>query len=749
MNIQKALSRTTRLNEDTFQNGGTVDTATRSANLVDTSVDNKGRAEVLDKFDKMIDVKPRGKDDSKARRLGELLHSLSPVDGNSPLIVRRPTVDPARPYIPVPLVLGSHPEFSNQYPPILGNVKIVRPVNGYEHKIRRDHANMLRVGTDMSVDQLNRTQSLFNQVVAFEGILTEADIVTGISGLTSDMSGKHSDIEEHGIGSLSEEGRSVKDKTVRIACTIMKRAYEQARKLGAFEKVSTKIPLFTLPGFPYQGRGGSLVSASFTLAFVKIAQQALSKNYGIHELSRVFFAAFGDTKFYEIYRRQASNKVIPETETGGGLRYTVNFIKRMRAVFPGSKAYLAMVRKIVKELTEAIFLFPTIVRSPAEAVAAIDEFGKLEKKGDKILGMRRIPADASKADKRQGLARAKVTSEIFAFPTGLPHDTFYQELDFPFIQKRGSELVQIGKGGQLASGVSTTTIANMTNFGLLMVIEILDDLLGMTEDEIISAFTSKFKKSLDDEGVRPRIFEKNGKRFGVTSFGDDLMMVTNLKKEDVFAVAQRINIELSEEPTLRFIGFDFGGGSVDTFHRGRNLGNMISKTLSPERMKIFPYTAIGHLGRFYALDEGIRKDYHESMKDLFPAHIGMDWTSIENMETQMKDVWLPQVLENSSRISMLYDALASFTHGGIDAAESSLLPGALEVFAEEEIIGKFTFDPEDIDGEIGRLSELHGFDSDVGRILRGISSHTNTWNRSITDLARLHSLIWESGGPVY
>jgi hypothetical protein len=273
--------------------------------------------------------------------------------------------------------------------------------------------------------------------------------------------------------------------------------------------------------------------------------------------------------------------------------------------------------------------------------------------------------------------------------------------------------------------------------------------LKMTADEVVAAHKNKIKKGLTTTTVIDRIFEKGGRKFGMVSFGDDIMMITNVPKDEIFAVAEKMNVSLSSEPTTRFLGYDYGPGDYETFNEGRNLGNMISKKLSPERKKEFPYTAIGHLGQYYALNEGIRKDFHVLSKGLFEEHVGMEWTSIENMEKQMKDEWLPKILKNSSKIGYLYDALGTFIHGGIDSAEPGLLPSSLEMFAEEEIIGRFLFDPENIDTEIGRLEELHGFDLRVTKILKSITSSPMTWNAALINLARLHNLMYTPGGPIY
>lgn len=678
--------------------------------------------------------------------LADVANEIAPIKEGSPLILRRPTVKRAKDYIPIPYVLSQHPDFNNTYPPVQGEAKIVTPANLYEKtKIMARHSAAIREGTDLSTEKLDETQRIFNLVELFEPLLTEADIATGISGLTSPTPGRHSDIEEHGISSLSPAQEMIDPSVIRCASRVLREYYMLFMNHGDPKAVSTKIPLFTLPGFPYQGRGGSLVSASFTLALVKIAMQAANKGFSISRLSSQFFSDFGPTKFYEIYRKQSSAKILPETDLGGKLCYTVNLVKRMRAVFPGSKAYLSMLRESVKMLTEGVFLLPSIIRTPIEAETAINSFESLVKSRK---GLYLLPLDASKADKRQGRGRAKTISSILSFARGLDPDAFYEELDFPFIQSRGNSIVEIVKGAQLASGISWTTLSNMVNFGLLLNITVLIKILGMSEDEVVRGFSERAKKPGGSD-VTNRVFEKNGKVFGMVSFGDDIFSVTNIDKEEIFKIGNQINIELSEEKTLRFLGYDYGAGKYSSFHRGRNLGNVISKRLSPERGKEFPFTAIGHIGQYYALNESIRKEFHILSKPLFREFVGMEWMPISDMENMMTQEWLPQIEKNAAKISLLYDALGSFIHGGMDAATPELLPDSLSMFGEEDLLGKFLFDPTNVDSEIGRLEELYGFDKQVTKILSSIGSNPAGWNKSLLELGKIHNLVWQAGGPIY
>jgi hypothetical protein len=273
----------------------------------------------------------------------------------------------------------------------------------------------------------------------------------------------------------------------------------------------------------------------------------------------------------------------------------------------------------------------------------------------------------------------------------------------------------------------------------------------MSKTEVEKQITSKLKYQSEDGSVKGDpsglILSGPGGKFGMVNFGDDILCVTDLEEEEIFAAGEEISIILSREPIDRFLGRDYGPGLTSgKFRTGYNLGRQVSKLLFPERDKAYPYTGIAYLARLEAMDQSVRNDFHESMKHAFVPFVGIEWQTQDKLMELYRTEWLDKALKDSKKSNLLFNALSAITHG-----DEQRLEGIYDSPMMDErlvgMLGQFSVDIDNID--IEELKKVHGFDPQVGVILSSITDDPTTWNAGITQLATFHNLHWLPGEPVF
>lgn len=700
-------------------------------------------------------------------RLDFFYDKWSKVKRNDPNIRMKALVDPAFNWIPSPYFMKTHPEFGNNMPPVDRGVRLRGPQTMFEtHKLK----SVLRVrskGFEFDTKPLDCAQLTYNVWGLFGDLLTEGDYIKGPLTQVMTYSAAHTDLEEHGISSKS---LGIPDKTPPIIYELLEKGIREVndfltrmKKYGYSTKNS--LPVFTLPGFPYMGSGGSLKSASISVAFFKIAREAKSQGMSIQILRRILESSFGRMFLNEIYRDQVSGKILPEW-IQDSFTWTSNLAVRRRAVFPSSKVLMAYAKEYANLASDCIFCLPSMARGPLEGRDLILKAVALENSRDydKFIVKAR---DGEKADKHQGGEFLRNGTAMIERALNLPPGVLLTEYDMAGIQIRGSQIAEIAALSQLNSGGAHTTGNNCATYGLRLNYYIGSFCTGLSYTEYHEEYMKMFReaaKSYENSLTLPGAekfsladFKKHYKgarvitgpagKYMQAAFGDDTAEGSTKTDEELDAKAKEINIATSPEASLRFLGLELGKGQLESNqYDSYNLGRMISTCFFPERKKESLYRKIGHLARIDSMPQGLGEEFHIRLKPFFPLLFEMDFTSIAEMKELYKSVWIPEATKKGNLKGELFDALAFLTKGD---AELLYDLSSSDLVTDELLAGLDEFKIDLTAGLDVDFTALYGFDLRVTKILGTINSNPSSWCSAIINLFTLHEFIRAPMGVAY
>lgn len=228
------------------------------------------------------------------------------------------------------------------------------------------------------------------------------------------------------------------------------------------------------------------------------------------------------------------------------------------------------------------------------------------------------------------------------------YSDFNTEFSIPFLVPNHSGLF-ISNGAEiLSSGLSLTTIVGCLA-SELMGLYILKKQFGLTRSDVL-----------------------NGKCLLLT-YGDDMVIgVPKSFAKDADAllascteVGDEMELKFSAEPTIKFLGqnydtLKFGNDARDLAYP---VGRFLQQQFFPERMKQYPFSAIGTAARLDLLSSTVRDRTFQAIRSFLAEDI-RDLNFSDSTALIMS--LMPEVQKYSDKISQLDDILGVMTHGLMD-----------------------------------------------------------------------------------
>lgn len=247
----------------------------------------------------------------------------------------------------------------------------------------------------------------------------------------------------------------------------------------------------------------------------------------------------------------------------------------------GTKFGILWNRLETKKLLKAAMAQPQHNQNRSELKATISKW-KRDVNSDVVA------VDISKFDKGHGGDVLRLFARHMARVTGSRQveDDFMAEVTMPLMVSYSTGLFFTSDeiAPQLPSGVSFTTVA------------------GLFFGDYVSRFI--VKQAGGNLAAR-------GSQWDYLNWGDDMLI--RMPKEfelssKLDAIGQRLGLALTEEPTLKYLGFNYGSGEYQA-REGYSIGRLLIKQFFPERPKAYPYSTIGYGARLDFIPGA--KQFHE------------------------------------------------------------------------------------------------------------------------------------------
>jgi hypothetical protein len=169
-------------------------------------------------------------------------------------------------------------------------------------------------------------------------------------------------------------------------------------------------------------------------------------------------------------------------------------------------------------------------------------------------------------------------------------------------------------------------------------------------------------------------YNQRGRTWDYLNWGDDIVMklpagtdVPSLLKR----VTADLQLELDEEPTLRYLGFNYASGKVKA-NKGYSLGRMILKHMFPETPKFYPFSVIGYVARLEFMHDP--EQFHRlALEHWWPDSMGPKFPFKDR-----KAILEKALLDSLQEDKFDSDALNFLLHG-LNAEEASQLLDPLGV----------------------------------------------------------------------
>ena len=228
------------------------------------------------------------------------------------------------------------------------------------------------------------------------------------------------------------------------------------------------------------------------------------------------------------------------------------------------------------------------------------------------------------------------------------YSDFNTEFSIPFLVPNHSGLFVSNGAEILSSGLSLTTIVGCLA-SELMGLYILKKQFNLTRSDVLS-----------------------GKCLLLT-YGDD--MVIGVPKscastaEDLLSfcadIGEEMELKFSAEPTIKFLGqnydtLKFGNDARDLAYP---VGRFLQQQFFPERIKQYPFSAIGTAARLDLLSPTVKDRTLQSIRSFLDEDIrNLNFSDSSSLIMSL----MPEVQKYSDKISQLDDILGVMTHGLMD-----------------------------------------------------------------------------------
>jgi hypothetical protein len=216
-----------------------------------------------------------------------------------------------------------------------------------------------------------------------------------------------------------------------------------------------------------------------------------------------------------------------------------------------------------------------------------------------------IAVDVSKFDKGHGgdFLRKYAKYAAMILRDSKVEDDFLAEVSLPMMVSMGSQFffTEDQVAPQLPSGVSFTTVCGLF-FG-----DYISRYIGQSAGMSLSGL---------------------GSTWDYLNWGDDMVLFIPKTAGSAEAILTKasaaLGLELEEEPSLKYLGFNYGSGVVST-RGGYSVARLVSKIFLPERAKVYPYSVVGYTARLRFIpdpekfhDKFLRQGWFDSLGDPFP-----------------------------------------------------------------------------------------------------------------------------------
>lgn len=319
----------------------------------------------------------------------------------------------------------------------------------------------------------------------------------------------------------------------------------------------------------------------FVLGILALAvQTAKSRGETLHDSYLRLVNSYGNPVMFQGKRLQHTGKLIPMIDANG-FSWTRNLEPRVRAIYMGSKIGIIWNRLSTKKLLAAAMAQPQHTQDRTELQAKISKWMKDDR-------LQVLAIDVSKFDKGHGSQYLRLFSKYAASILNDPsvEKDFLTEVTMPLVAMYGRSVYQTTDkiAPQLPSGVSFTTTC------------------GLFYGDYLCRFIGK------EAGLS---LDSLGSRWHYLNWGDDMIIALPRavdKRELLATVARKVQLELTEEPVIRYLGYNYANGELKT-KVGYSTGRMVLKHFLPERKKVYPFSLIGYLARLHFLPNPER--FHE------------------------------------------------------------------------------------------------------------------------------------------
>jgi len=422
----------------------------------------------------------------------------------------------------------------------------------------------------------------FEIIPKFEGLLSEADVINLTTTCAMGMRQRaHAQPDEgravgrtFAIQYRSELLAEVKDDWMKHV--------DALRKKGELNKLDLVLPTGTSLGWPFlfpDDANGvrTLVLAALVAAIDTSKKQGMS----LRDVLSFLESKYGPRFIAPGWRYQHSAKVMPILYDRG-LMYSTNVEFRTRLIAMVDKTSIVYNREVAKIAIKAAL---TMSQHNQDRVYIKNTFDQWRR----VRGRKQIAVDVSGFDNAFGGSNLTTLLKVLSEITGRPeaYNDLVSEVTAPMLVPYGRDVYQTNTllTPQLPSGASFTTA-----IGLL------------ASDYIVRLL-----------GYHMRLKRGDGPRdFRYLSWGDDIVIDVpgDVDVEAAFkSVGKELEIAFDFEPTLKYLGFDYGSGSVQTFG-GYSVGRLLQKSVFPESVTMYPYSVIGYVARLSFVEKDPRR-FHE------------------------------------------------------------------------------------------------------------------------------------------
>lgn len=556
----------------------------------------------------------------------------------------------------------------------------------------------------------------FNTVTnAFDPLLTDYDkqIVLPTTCGLGFIKPTHTDFDARGN---YDEGGNFRYPTALIDA-VVKFYSSHIVKRGDATKIT--LPRGKNSGWPHP-ISGRMREVTDILLGLNVGLGIAGKRVGwrLSELTRFLEGYHGPAMLIPGERYQHTTRTMPAI-LAEGTYYSKNLEVRVRTILMSGKYAVAWNKPFVNSVLENLLHNPMHTQKRTDIRKRIaDAQGR---------GWHLYAVDAKRFDGRHGGKRGDQI--MLAISKAFGNAANYQDLTHEFalpvlaFDSKGAYLSRnSGEALMLPSGVSSTTIVNCVG------------------NCVISAgvYSLITKRSYADTMAS---YQKD---WDFLAWGDDglLMSPLEIPEAELSAAYTKFDFSAEFEPTVKFLGSNYAKGTFSgTMDIGYSMGRAVQQQFFPERVKLYPFSAVGYIARLELMGPTKAREFHMSMYKMWDVEKMGPLFKYEDRVATLHSL-LPLIEKHADKISSVDDVLQVLTHG-IDDADLGL-DSELEMFSE--FLGLTQVDVTD------PIEMLHKQGVDeylINKIAKLVKGDFSQYSHILSDLARLYSLTLRSGQPLY